>query len=126
MLHPLSDFGAARKERDKRLRRRMLSTLRLARAMSPKGGLSGRSLRDNVDGVMPTDQQTENDEHALGLLRDMTAKGYFEESPLPRRRGQSFGLDYLFYRITARGVSLWEESIPPDPDVDDDRIADDA
>jgi hypothetical protein len=116
------DFGGADRQRDRRLRRRMLSTLHLAR-IGPGGGLGGRVLRDLVDGAMPSTQQTTDDDHALGLVRDLVAKGLATETDQRTHKRQRFSLDHLFFRVTAKGSSLWNETIPPDPDVEDQRIA---
>lgn len=120
------DFEQANRQRDRRLRRRMLSTLHLSRAMSPRGGLGGRALKDLVDGVMPGGQGFEGDRHAMELARDLVNKGLAEESRLPMRRGQAFGLDFAFFKVTAKGSGLVEETVPPDADIDDDRIVEDG
>jgi hypothetical protein len=120
------DYEVANRQRDRRLRRRLLNTLHLARAMSPRGGMSGRTLKDLVDGVMPPEQKFEDDGHALALMRDLANKDLFAEEALPRRRGQSFGLDYVFFRITAKGSGIWEETVPADPDIDDERLPENA
>jgi hypothetical protein len=122
----MMDLDAANRMRDRRLRRRMLSTLHLSRAMSPKGGLGGRALKDLVDGVVPAGQGFESDRHALELARDLVNKGLAEESRLPMRRGQAFGLDFAFFKVTDKGSQLVNESIDPDPDIDDERIVDEG
>ena len=118
------DQEMADRRRDRRLRRRLLNTLNLAGHTSPRRGLSGRSLADLVEGVMgDAGQGFEDDGHALRLMREMVAKGLFAEELLPRRKVQRFGLDHVFYRITAAGVALFSESAPVDPDIDDERVA---
>lgn len=118
----MNDFEVVKLERDKRLRRTMLTALKLALPTSPNKGLSGRALRDAVDCSTESGDRTESDEHALCLMREMTSKGYFEERDLRTRKRQIESLDFLFYVITAKGIDLWNEAIGPDPLVYDDRI----
>jgi hypothetical protein len=113
---------SANRKRDARLRRRILATLHSARAMSPRGGISARMLRDTVDSIVPDGQSFEDDTHATGLMRDLVNKGLVAEESLPRRRGQRWGLDYLFLAITDKGTSLVNETAPVDPDIDDERV----
>jgi hypothetical protein len=115
------DLELARKKRDRRLRRRLLSALKMSLSMSPRGGLSGPVLMDATDSMTPGTGY-EDERHCLELCRSLTAKGLIEEELIQRRRGQGFGLDYVFFKITAKGLSLQEESSPPDPDIDDERI----
>lgn len=107
-------------KRDRRLRRRLLNTLHGAR-VGPLGGLHGRKLAELVDGNSPPAQGFEGDSHAEGLLQDLVAKSLIAKEDLRKRRSQSYGLDYLLYRITAKGSSLVEETGAPDPDIEDDR-----
>lgn len=119
------DLNGARRKRDRRLRKRILSVLRLAIAQSQTGELDGRTLVDTIDGVMGRGQRFESDEHAITLLREMAAKGLIEERDTRRYpKEQAFGLDRLAYKVTAAGHALWNESLPPDPDVDDPRLGD--
>lgn len=115
------DRREANLKRDRRLRRRLLSTLSSARAYGPTGAIGGRTLCDTVDSVMPRDQRLEDDEHAIGLLRDLELKGFAEATDTRKRRSQAFSLDVMEYRITAAGQSLLDETRAADPDVDDER-----
>jgi hypothetical protein len=117
------DFNAARKIRDRRLRRALLVGLYETRGVG-RGVLVGRSLVDTVNLTRHGDQRFVDDEHALALLRDMINKGYVAEHALTRRKGEERGLDNVEYAIAATGTALIEESIDPDPDVDDLREVD--
>jgi hypothetical protein len=114
------DFDAANKKRDRRLRRRLLSTLHAAR-VSPRGGLHARQLVEIVAAAVPPADRFEDDGHAIGLLQDLVNKGLATLTDERTRRSQAFGLDYLFAAITNRGSMLLNETIEPDPDVDDER-----
>src|SRR5688500_14600975 len=94
------DLNAAKRNRDKRLRRRILMTLYIARGFG-NGRLSGRALKENAEGGMPSDQQFEDDTHAMSLIRDMILKGYVEEHKRQRRRGEQPGLEHVELSITA-------------------------
>jgi hypothetical protein len=114
----------ANRKRDKRLRRRMLQLVAAART-SPRGGLNGRTLFDLVNETLPSDLGFEDESHALMLMRDLRDKGYLAEEMIERRRGQRFSVEFVFLRITAKGSSLLNETIPVDGDVDDERITED-
>ena len=120
------DVELANRKRDKRLRRKLLNTLKLSRAHSPSGYLGGETLRDLVDGVMARDQRFEDERHALELMLDLVNGGYAERKNLTRRRNEQFGLRHVELRITDKGLKLWSEEIPPDPLIDDDRITEEA
>jgi hypothetical protein len=32
----------------------------------------------------------------------------------------------VFFRITAKGSGIWEETVPADPDIDDERLPENA
>ena len=113
------DFEQAKRERDRRLRRALLSALHFAQKMNPSGFSGGMFL---MDAAGPGSDGFEGPTHALELLRQLVSKGLAEERLKVRRRGELFGLQHCEYRITAKGDSLWLETIPPDPDIDDDRV----
>jgi hypothetical protein len=108
-------------QRDRRLRRHLLTALYKCLS-SPSGWTGAIKLQDIVNGLAPPDQGFEDDEHCLGLLRQLQIKGLIEERKTPRRRDERFGLRHVEYRILALGLSLHNESAPPDPDIDDDRV----
>jgi hypothetical protein len=116
------DFERANRERDRRLRKRLLSTLHMART-GPTGELGAQTLVDLVNSVMPPDQQFESDDHAIALIRDLVAKELATERTINLRRGERFCLRHLAVKVTAEGSSLINETLPPDPDIDDERIA---
>jgi len=108
--------------RDRRLRKQLLRTLHSAR-IAPRGGLHARRLVDLVADAVPPSDQFEGDGHAMGLLRDLEAKGLASIEDERTRKSQPFMLDYLLVRISSRGSSLINETAPVDPDIDDERIA---
>jgi hypothetical protein len=108
--------------RDRRLRRKLLVALRIANQVSPSGQLSGQFLRDQVRDYLRGEPSFESDSHALDLLRSLVAAGYVEESDGRRRRGESFGLEHMLYRISEKGMRLLIEALPPDPMIEDERI----
>jgi hypothetical protein len=118
------DFEIAARRRDRRLRRRIINLLKFVLPVSPSGGMSGRAIVDEVSGVEPEDQRFEDDSHAITLLRELVAKKLITESDRRTHRGQRFGLDLLSYKITDLGLALWNESIPADADIDDERNLD--
>lgn len=114
------DMDAGKRARDRRLRRRLLSVLQAAR-VAPLGGLHGRQAKETLDGLAAPAERFEDDDHCLVLLRELEAKGLVDLADVRKRRGQAFGLDYLFAKVTAAGTSLLNETAPADPDVDDER-----
>ena len=110
-------------QRDRRIRRRLLSILHEARANDSGGWLSGRFIMDVVTAYLPPADRPTDDQHLLALLRDLSNKGFASERDDRDRKLQPFGLDYLSFVVRFNGSSLICESIPPDPDIEDDRIA---
>jgi hypothetical protein len=115
------DFDGANRARDRRLRKRLLNALYLSRS-SPTGFIGGRTLMDVIGAEGLNSQVFEDDAHFLSLCRDLTNKGLAVSKMEIRRRGQAFGPDYVSFAITDKGTSLWLETIPADPDIDDERI----
>jgi len=113
--------GTLQRVRDRRLRRRLLTTIFELRT-GRSGWASAELLRDVVNDVSPPDEGFETDQHCLGLLRDLEIKGLIQERQTKSRKGEKFGLGHLQYRILGLGISLENESVPPDPDIYDDRI----
>jgi hypothetical protein len=114
------DFDKGQKERDEQLRRSMLEALYNSRQVA-MGGLNGRTLVRVLPGG---DAGIEDDDHAVKLMRDLVNLGVAQEKLLPRRRGERFGPDYLFMRITGLGVNLIDEHVPAVPGIRDERITD--
>lgn len=110
-------------KRDRRLRRRLLDALHNAR-IGPLGGMYGRRIAQIIDSTMPPAQVFEGDSHAEGLLQDLVAKSLVAKEDKRKRNSQPYSLDYMLYRITAKGSSLVEETGGPDPDIEDDRNMD--
>lgn len=118
----MADWEEFRRQRDRRLRRRLLETLYNARAFAPSGWYGARSLVDLVNTAAPADANIEDEAHAMALLRDLENKGLVEHRDTRTRKLQAYGLTYLDARITARGSSLMEETLPADSDIEDERI----
>ena len=112
----------AEHKRDLRLRKRILQVLNAARVRPEFGWCGGRFVYDIVDGALPGGQRFDDDQHMLGLLRDLVGAGYVEERDDRTRAGQPYGLDHTSYRITSRGTALLSEAIDPDPLVEDPRL----
>jgi hypothetical protein len=110
-------------ERDRRLRRQLLFALYLS-LNAPKAGMYGAALVTNVNEVADAGMEFDDADHALRLMRDLANKGLILEQRLTRRRGQAFGPEFLFLRITDRGAQLCREEIEPDRDIYDDRVTD--
>lgn len=115
------DTEHADQKRDLRLRKRILQLLHAARVRPEFGWVSGRFLYDVIDGALPGGQRFEDDDHLLGLLRDLAGAGHVEERDDRRRATDRFGLDLMSYRITPHGTALLLERIEPDPLVEDQR-----
>ena len=111
----------ASRERDRRLRRRLLGLLFESRA-SPTGWTGALKLRDMADAASSKDQRFQSEQHCIALLRDLVIKGLAKERRKATKRGQVFGLRHLKYRILAAGLELHLEAAPPDPLIDDDRL----
>lgn len=100
--------------RAKDLRRRVLAALRAAGGQGYEGWLSVRSLwnvlRPDLDGLLLYEVR-EAAEYLAG-------KGYAQTR---LRREAKYQAGETDARITPRGIDLLEETIAPDPGVEDDR-----
>ncbi|MEM6394633.1 MAG: hypothetical protein AAF797_17850, partial [Planctomycetota bacterium] len=63
----------------------------------------------------------DNHNHHLQLLRELVANAYLLEEDNREDESQPFGIDYLTYKITGKGVSYCNRALPPDPEVYDGR-----
>lgn len=81
------------------------------------------TLRDAVDGDMPSGQQFQSESHCIGMCRDLSIGGFAEERMTAFRAADTFGLRHLEFRISAAGLAIILEDAPPHPIVDDERIA---
>jgi hypothetical protein len=115
------DFDEGKKKRDKKLRKRLLMVLHSALNQSPTGELSGPGAMDLAALGAYGDQGFEDEAHALRLARELVNKGLITERIIGLVRGERFDLRHTAYRITDKGSSLFLETAPPDPDVDDRR-----
>lgn len=113
----------ANRERDRRLRRLLLTALDGAKRHGIRGDLDGITLRDVAQAGLPDAQAFEDELHCIGLIRDLVGKSFAAEEVVNLRRGQRVGLAHLRVRITDRGSMLLRESIEPDPDIDDERVS---
>lgn len=116
-------MNAVEIDRDRRRRRDILTSLKLAMGTAPRAGLSGRAVIGGINEGLPDDQRIDGDEHAIRLIRELESAGYVTTEIRGLRRGQAFGLSHVdLVKITDKGQKLWAEELPADPLVDDDRI----
>jgi len=118
---PESEFAHAQRARDARMRHSFLRGLHLSRANAEKGWVGGRFLNDMIQRGSSAIGRVDDD-HAIGLLRDLVAKDMAEERDDREYRHESFSLDRLSFRITSLGSSFMVGSVPADADIDDGRI----
>lgn len=116
------DFEQAQRERDRRLRRWILTALNHAKCHGITGDLDGVTLRDVVDSGLAAGQKFEDEQHAIGLVRDLVSKQMVQEVKTGLRRGERFGLKHMRVRILDKGARLLNETLPVDPDIDDERV----
>lgn len=108
--------------RDKKARRLILTAAKLAQSYAARKGLSGQSLLDQVNGSLAWDQQLEADD-CVRLARELETSGYVTVEISGLRRGELFGLRHVsLVTITAKGQALYNETLPVDPQIDDDRV----
>lgn len=112
----------AYQQRDRRLRRRLLRILHDCRANEEQGWITGRFAKDLIDGFAPRGERADSDQHLLAMLRDLVAGGYAEERDDREHKWQSWSLDFLSFRVTAKGNALITESVDADPIIEDDRL----
>jgi hypothetical protein len=115
------DFEAANKSRDRRLRRALLFTVHSARG-SITGGIGGQTLLDVAQAGCADDRGFEDNDHAIQLIRDLENKGLAIVRIAGMRRHQRIQPMHLHVRITDKGSRLINETEPPDPDIDDERV----
>jgi hypothetical protein len=101
--------------RSKMLRRACLSVLRAAEAAGGDGWTAARAvfnfLRDDHCGLTLSE--------TAEALRYLAAKGYAETRT---QRPTKFDGGDLQARILPRGIDLLEETVPPDPGIEDNRV----
>jgi hypothetical protein len=114
------DADQLKRDRDRRLRRRLLFVAKLAMGHGFTQEISGRALVSNA--TAGAAEQFEDDAHAITLLRELCSYGFLSERDTRTHRGQRQGLEMLSYRITGAGLALLNESHPAHPDIDDERI----
>ncbi|MEL7167753.1 MAG: hypothetical protein AAGN64_00245 [Bacteroidota bacterium] len=103
---------------DRRMRWAMLHVL-YGRRGNDTGWTGGLTIRDEISGMPGFDLK--DDQHCVDLLRDLRIKGMVRERDTRRFENDRFCLEFLAYRLRPRGLSLYLQTIEPDPDVDDPR-----
>jgi hypothetical protein len=99
----------------------MLQTLHYSRANAHGGWCTGRYAVEALS-YCGADMRPDDDEHAMGLLQDLTTAGYIEEEDNREDVTQPYGLDHLTYRVAARGIGFVNRTEPPDGLINDGRI----
>lgn len=98
------------------LRRSVLATLRAAATVEATGWLSIRAIWNYLKDEAEAEGLTLGE--LAGHLEYLGAKNYIAVRDAQKSK---FGPRRPEARITPKGVDLMEESIPPDPGVEDDR-----
>ncbi len=86
------------------------------------GPQPGRYWLDLMEMVLPPGDRIQSEDEFRTIATDLRLKGYITESDEREYKHDPDTIDYWHYAIAARGVSLIEQSIAPDPDIEDDRI----
>jgi hypothetical protein len=117
----MPNFNEGNKKRDARLRRSLLWTLDFCKNERPGGLVPGQKLMDWSD---IKGGGFENENHALSLIRDLiNLELVTEKTAILRHKFEKFGLRHMEYGITAKGKSLLDEHLPPEPLIDDERVS---
>jgi hypothetical protein len=95
-----------------------------AKKYYPCGRIDGDTAMMNANSVVPEAQRAEDDAHALSLLHDLINKGLAEVKYAKRKNGERQAPKHFLLKITAKGSSLLNETVPVDPDIEDDRAVD--
>lgn len=120
-INPDHTLRLAATVRDRHTRRNLLTAVHES-IITPSGWVSAVTLRDMVKDNVIHHPDQEHDRYWIRLLRELCIKGLIEERRLTKLRNEEFALRHVEYRIQSRGLSLCLESIPPDPDIEDDRV----
>lgn len=107
-------------DRLEKLRRSLLTAVRIIGASREGGWVGGSILADTAKddlGVKP-----QNDEQAVSLIGDLQAWGLIEEQGQQVLGGERKSLRHRLFRLTKKGWSLWLQEIPPIPGIYDDRL----
>jgi len=86
------------------------------------GWIGGQMLIDLYGAQAVRSEKCEDDSHQASLLHDLVLKNLAEARDARVYRHERAGLENSEYRITAKGVSLVDETSPADADIDDLRI----
>lgn len=121
----MNDIEQIKNERDRRIRRQILITLRIVAGLPAIREMSGRGLMEqNEQGA--ADLRVEDESHLLRLLGELVAWGLIEERDDRKRKSAGgLGLSNLMYRIGGDGLALLSENRAPHAGVWDDRIVKD-
>jgi hypothetical protein len=112
---------SAQRKRHARIRWQMLNVLHAERANRHGGWVTGRGVVEAMDYCGP-DVTPDDDNHARGLLADLATAGYAKLEDNREDRSQPYTLDYITFKITARGIGFVNRTQPPDALIDDGRI----
>lgn len=111
---------ATNKARDERFRRGALVALR--HAPGEFRLVSGSVVASSANSVLAFDEQVEDEQEALRLIRDLVSFGLASEhAGAPQRRAEPFSLRHANFSITGLGVQLVDENTEPVPGVWDER-----
>jgi len=111
-----------KKDRDRKLRRKLLWIARLAMPLSTNSEVSGELLMSQVNELMSGAGGFEDDEHCVRLLCELMTCGLLIERDDRRRKGERQTLENRYYKISPEGLMLMSEAARPHPLVDDDRM----
>ena len=110
-----------KRHRDRRLRRAMLVLLYETRGTAG-GWIGGQLLVDLYGSQSMRRERCEDEAHQAALLHDLILKEVADVRDARVYKHEKQSLETSEYRITAKGVSLIDETIPADPDIEDQRI----
>jgi len=107
-------------KRLEKLRRSMLTAVRIIGASKDGGWVGGAVLADTAKD--DHGQKPAGDEQAISLIGDLQAWGLIEEQGQQVLGGEKKSLRHRQFRLTKKGWSLWLQEIPPIAGIYDDRL----
>ncbi|MEM6394578.1 MAG: hypothetical protein AAF797_17565, partial [Planctomycetota bacterium] len=93
----------AREARESSLRGMLLRHAHFALTNQHGGWVTGKGMLRAYGSALGGDQP-DNHNHHLQLLRELVANAYLLEEDNREDESQPFGIDYLTYKITGKGV----------------------
>lgn len=115
----MADFAAHNNARDRLLRIRMLRVLETAKA-NP-AGVRGQMMIEIFGGYDPVDG-FEDDDHLIGLLRDLEGDHYITVVDLRVNQQHRLAAETISAQITVKGTRFLQGHEPPNPLIADGRI----